>query len=495
MRLAQLLSIYPSLRWGDDPNVEVTGVTQDSKKIEKGSVFVAIRGSKSDGHDYLTQVCDRGAIGVVVEDKKRVPATFRGAVVEVQDTRLALDHLAAHYFGRPAEKLFCVGVTGTNGKTSITYLTECLLKEFGWKTGVMGTIDHHLLDRVWSSNLTTPDPLTLQRRLTEFCALGAAAAVFEVSSHALDQHRVDQIPFDGAVFTNLTRDHLDYHLNMAGYFSAKERLFRELLQSSTKDHPFAIVNGDDHYGRRLQISGRARTWYYGQGDVQLKFSIVRTDFSGVEFDLKSPRGQSRFFLPMPGQHNVYNAVAAIGVALMAGCSLDLCASALSEFRGVPGRLESVKNNRGIHIFVDYAHTDDGLRTVLQALQEIRRGVDSSIRIVTVFGCGGDRDQGKRPLMGQVAYEGSDLAFVTNDNPRTEDPEKIAQEILKGIPAEALNNKVFVELDRSKAIGRALQSAGNGDVILIAGKGHENYQIVGQETRPFSDLDVVKEWLS
>lgn len=494
MRLPQLLSIYPQLCWGQDPDHDVEGLTNDSRQVKNGFVYVAIRGHRQDGHQFLEAACAQGAIAVVVEDASAVPAHFKGAVVEVDSTRVALDQLAAHYFGRPAEQMFCVGVTGTNGKTSTTYMVEAVLGQFGWRTGVLGTINHHFGSRVWESQLTTPDALVLHKRLAEFRALGAEAAAFEVSSHALAQHRADALPFDVAVFTNLTRDHLDYHQNMENYFATKERLFREVLGRSPKAQLWAIINGDDPWARKLQVSDRARTWTYGQGAMDFRFHVRQQSFGGTVFNLKTPRGEIDVRLKLPGLHNVYNATAAMAVGLAAGASLATCEAAMAQFSGVPGRLQPVSNAQGFHVFVDYAHTDDALKSVLSALGEVRRQCQQENRILTVFGCGGDRDKGKRPLMARAAVAGSDLVFVTSDNPRTEDPERIIQDCVAGLPPEVLNQTVFTEVDRRAAIGRALQTAQVGDVILIAGKGHENYQIIGTEQRPFDDAEVVKNWL-
>lgn len=494
MRLSQLLSIYPQLRLGEQPNQEISGLTNDSREVKKGSVYVAIRGSKHDGHKYLNEVCKSEPAAIVVDDLALVPATFRGAVVHVENTRSALDHLAAQFWGRPADRLFCVGVTGTNGKTSTTYLIEKVLSRFGWKTGVLGTINHHLGTHVWPSQLTTPDPLVLQKRLAEFSSLGAEAVTFEVSSHAIEQNRVDHVPFDVTVFTNLTRDHLDYHGTMDKYFAAKARLFNQILARSSKPQTYAVVNTDDPWGKRIEVFGKSRLWTYGQREADLKFTIQAQSFAGTVFELKTPRGTEQVNLPVPGLHNVYNAVAAIGVGLAAGASLETCCEALQDFEGVPGRLQRVKSDAGFNVFVDYAHTDDALRVVLRALNEVRSAAKLSGRILTVFGCGGDRDKGKRPLMAQAAVEGSDFVFVTSDNPRTEDPMSIIKDTTEGILPELMGRQVFIEADRRMAIGRALQTAQVGDVILIAGKGHEDYQIVGTERLPFSDVEVVKEWL-
>lgn len=496
MKLAQLFASYSQYLMGkSSPTQDVSGITTDSRQVAPGTVFIAIRGTQQDGHDFLPRVLLKNPIAVVVSDKSRVPPEFQGAVLVVADTRSALDVLASRFYGQPAQDLFCVGVTGTNGKTSTAYMIESLLTAFGWPTGVMGTIDHHMGDRVWESQLTTPDPLVLQKRLSEFKALGAQAAVFEVSSHALDQRRVEHVPFDVTVFTNLTRDHLDYHKTMENYFAAKARLFEELLAKSTKAQTWAVLNGDDPWAKKINVSDRAQVWTYGQRPSDFQFQISNQGFAGTEFTLKSPRGSASVKLSVPGAHNVGNATAAVAVAMAAGASLETATEAMSQFLGVPGRLQRVPTARNLNVFVDYAHTDDALRVVLSALSLVReRSGLAQTQIITVFGCGGDRDQGKRPLMAQSAVEGSDMVFVTSDNPRSEDPEKIINDVLKGVPSEMINHKVFVEVDRRKAIGRAIQSAQPGDVILIAGKGHESYQYVGSEKIPFSDVKVAQEWL-
>lgn len=491
MKLAQLLSIFPQLRWGDATDKTVAEITQDSRQVKPGTVFVAIRGTTGDGHQFLQKACDQGAIALVVEDDKNIPPAYTGAVVKVHSTRRALDQLAMRFYGNPAAQLFCVGVTGTNGKTTITYMVEKILNHYGWPTGVIGTIDHHIQEHKWSSQLTTPDPLTLHRRLKEFVALGARAAAFEVSSHALDQARAESLPFAVGVFTNLTRDHLDYHQTMENYFAAKERLFTELLGKAPT--AVAVLNGDDAWIRKVRVKEGVTTWWYGQRDADFTFRILKRDLNGSLFHLSTPRGTTEVHLPCPGEHNIYNATAAIAAGLAAGCSLETAAEALSTFYGAPGRLQKVANDRGLHIFVDYAHTDDAVRTVLRALHQLRAEMQSKARIITVFGCGGDRDTGKRPLMAQAAAEFSDILMITSDNPRTEDPLKIIAAIEEGVPKN-WKGEVRVEPDRKKALALALQSARDGDVILVAGKGHEDYQIIGTQKYPFSDVEVVTELL-
>lgn len=489
MKLARLFSIFPDVVAASAAGVEVNKVTSDSRQVGPGVVFVAVRGTTSDGHDYLEGAARAGAAGLVVEDESRVPHGFGGAVVRVTNSRIALERLAEVFFGAPAKRLFCAGVTGTNGKTTVTYMIERILNHHGWLTGVMGTIDHHVGERKWESQLTTPDPVTLQLRLSEFLAGGARAAAFEVSSHALDQARAASIEFAAAVFTNFTRDHLDYHGSMEAYFEAKEKLFTRGLA----DGGFAILNGDDPAIRRVRVRDGATIWWYGVNEADFQFKILHTDLEGSRFHLNTPRGEITMHLPCPGLHNVYNAVAALGVGLAAGVPLAAAVEALTTFYGAPGRLEKIPNARGLHVFVDYAHTDDAIRTVSRALRDTIEAAGGGGRLLTVFGCGGDRDRGKRPLMARAACEFADVVIVTSDNPRTEDPRKILEDIVAGVP-EGWPGQRLVEIDRAKALAMALQTARKGDVILVAGKGHEDYQILGTTKHPFSDQKILAEHL-
>lgn len=491
MKLSQLLSIYPQLKWGSSPTSDIKGIAFDSRVVEKNFVFVAVRGNSSDGHNYLKTAVEKGAVALVVEEESKIPKNFTGAVVKVDDSRWALEVLASRYFESPAEKMFCVGVTGTNGKTTVCHLIEKVLERGDFNCGVLGTIDHHLGQKVWASELTTPDPVTLYRRLREFVSLDANAVAMEVSSHALTQARVDTLPFDVAVFTNLTRDHLDYHQTMENYFLAKQKLFNQLLGASDKKSKFAIVNYDDDFGRKMEVAGNSKLWSYGQSRSDFQFQIVEQDFSGSIFSVETPRGPATVNIPLIGSHNVYNATAALAVGVAAGMSLSSCVDALKTAIGARGRLDRVSNDKGLNVFVDYAHTNDALDNVLTTLLNIRARKNDKPKIITVFGCGGDRDQGKRPLMGKIAYEMSDFIVVTSDNPRTEDPNKIIKQILESIPRD---QKVKIEPDRRTGIEIGLNLAKKGDIVLIAGKGHEDYQIVGEKKIHFSDYEVVKEVL-
>ncbi len=499
MTLTELFSISSQFKLGNKPFCEISSITSDSRTAKAGDVFVAVRGRSHDGHRYLQDVCARNVAAVVVEDESAVPASFTGGVLKVANSRIALGELAARFYGDPARSLFCVGVTGTNGKTSTAFLIEAILNDFGMKTGVIGTVDHHLADRVWPTNLTSPEPVTLQKRLREFRDLGAKALVMEVSSQALDQDRAVSIPFEVAVFTNLTRDHLDYHVTMANYFRAKERLFRPQARtiSGLQTEPalkLAVINLDDEWGRKLELGQGVRRCGYGETHCDFQFQILEMNFKGTRFRLVTRQGEIEVDSPLLGRHNVYNVVAAIAVGVRAGASLETCALAVKKFNGVPGRLQPVPNTRGLHVLVDYAHTDDALREVLRALQAIRERAQLKSRILTVFGCGGDRDKGKRPLMAKAAIENSDLVFVTSDNPRSEAPAEIIRDILDGVPTELMNSKVFVEVDRKECIGKAIKRAVAEDVVLIAGKGHETYQIVGDRRVDMDDREIARSYL-
>tara|TARA_B100000749_G_scaffold279661_1_gene273152 strand:+ start:135497 stop:136984 length:1488 start_codon:yes stop_codon:yes gene_type:complete len=493
MQVSQLFAIYPEYRLGDHPEVEVHKLTFDSRNIEPNDVFIAVRGQNFDGHSVLKEVVENKPAALVVEDIQSVPEDFVGAVVVVSNTREALARLAHRFYGEPSHDLFCVGVTGTNGKTSVTYMIEKILTDFGWPTGVMGTVDHHLGGRTWPTNLTTPDPITITRRLVEMQAVGARAIVMEVSSHALSQFRAHGIAFDVGVFTNLTRDHLDYHSSMEDYFASKEILFSSLLGNSHKGSRAAVVNVDDMWGAQIQVSGGSKRVGYGKAAHHLKLSLQRMDFSGTRFQLSVHDEEYNGFIPVPGDYSVYNACAAIGACMHAGVSIASCLKSLESFDGVPGRLQRVENKSAGYAFVDYAHTDDALRSVLNVLQDIRRFSKDNHRIHLVFGCGGDRDKGKRPLMMDAAMAGADFVYVTSDNPRTEEPQKIIDDIIANTPKSLIEDKVMIEVDRKKAIEQALRNADQGDVVIVAGKGHEDYQIIGTEKHHFSDQEVIEEF--
>ncbi|MFV8249147.1 UDP-N-acetylmuramoyl-L-alanyl-D-glutamate--2,6-diaminopimelate ligase [Bdellovibrio bacteriovorus] len=493
MKLQHLFSILPGIPENAFSHIEVTGVFNDARLVVPGSVFVAIRGNKLDGHTFIPDAVAKGAVALVVEDRAKIPQGYEGVVLQVPNSREVLDVLASRFYWDPGQELFCVGVTGTNGKTSVTYMAEAILNHGKIPTGVIGTVNHHLGDQVWPSEMTTPDPVFLQKRLREFRSAGALAVAMEVSSHALDQRRVDSVPFNTVIFTNLTRDHLDYHNTMESYLEAKQRLFTDLLWKTHKRPCFAIVNTADKFGRRLRVADPAVLWTYGEKDSDIRYEILKMDFALTHFKVWTPVGEGEVRLPMSGTHNVMNALAALGAGLSAGLPLNICIEALDRFTGVPGRLQSVPNDKNLSVFVDYAHSPDALENVLTALNKVRENLQSKARIWTIFGCGGDRDKGKRPLMAEMALKYSDEVVITSDNPRTEDPQAIIQDILAGVAGSA-KVKATTVVDRKDAITQTLKRAQEGDVILIAGKGHEDYQIIGTQKFPFSDVKVAEEAL-
>ena len=509
MKIRDLLSVLPkeashlmstsATQLGPDQGLAVAlELTTDSRKVQPGSVFVALKGTKFDSHQELANVCAAGAAGVIVEDKKNIPSDYKGAVVEVKNSRQALAHLAARFYGDPSLHFFSVGVTGTNGKTSCTYIIEHILNSVHLPTGVIGTIQHRLRDQVWPTESTTPGPIELQARLSEMRASGARALAMEVSSHALDQYRADAIHFNAVIFTNLTLDHLDYHGAMEKYFAAKQRLFTDLLWETKKSPLIAAVNIDDEWGRRLKVAFPAETLTFGEKEgADFKFRSLKMDFSGTQFELKSLFGEFTAEIPLCGRHNLYNVVGCVAACLALGISPAISLKALETFPGVPGRLQRVPNTKGISIFVDYAHTPDALENVLSTLVKVREESSSQGKIWLVFGCGGDRDKGKRPQMAKIAERLADQIIVTSDNPRTENPLTILQEIVAGFSGGSATGMAGAKAykmieDRGLAIRTALQSARAGDVVLIAGKGHEDYQIIGTEKKHFSDFETAQE---
>lgn len=496
MKLSDLLYVLPEFKNQSDfaQNAEVVNLTATISEVQSGSVFVAIRGTKFDAHSALAEVVAKGALALVVEDANSVPKDFSGFIQVVPKTREALDALASQYYSHPSLRMLIFGVTGTNGKTSCTYMLEHILNGSRLSTGVLGTINHHLLDTVWPTDMTTPGPLDLQKRLFEMKEAGAKVIAMEVSSHALHQHRADGVHFNTTLFTNLTRDHLDYHQTMDQYWKSKERLFTDLLWKSQKRPKFAIINSDDEFGRRMSVCGEAIAWTYGQNsNADFCFKVERMDFGKTHFQLKCPFGEFRAEVPLAGLHNVYNVVGVLASAASMGLKIETALGALSSFKGVPGRLEKVDLQSPKNIFVDYAHTPDALENVLSSLQKIKKETQFSGQIFTLFGCGGDRDPGKRPLMAAISEKYSDQVFVTSDNPRTEDPQVIIDQIVKGF-SESYRQNLSVERDREKAIQLAIRQMKSGDVLLIAGKGHEDYQIIGTEKRPFSDVLVAQSVL-
>ena len=508
MRIKEFLTIDGVEAAEGNLDQEVTGLAYDSRRVGAGQIFFAVPGEKSDGHDFISDVVSRGAAGVVYSRQGEWPRP--AASVRVNNVRRTMGLWAAHFYDRPSRKLKLVGVTGTNGKTTLTYLIESVLDAAGLKPGVIGTINYRYPGREVPSHHTTPESLDLEEMLAEMAQAGVKSVAIEVSSHALAQERVRGLDFDVGVFTNLSRDHLDYHRDMDDYFLAKSRLFTDYLKISDKLDKVAVIYGEDPRGAELIAKVRSvglDVWSYGQGrqwDVHpLK---VATDVAGLRGIAQARETKIEFESSLIGAANLQNVLGAIGVACAFGLNADAVAQGIRRLKTVPGRLEKVENSLGISILVDYAHTPDALEKVLGAVRSLTRQ-----RLITVFGCGGDRDRGKRPVMGEIAARLSDIVIVTSDNPRTEDPLAIVDEIELGvrptgkkrlstssvgssIPAIDVDSGYYVESDRHQAISIAVQSAKAGDLVLIAGKGHEDYQILGTTKIHFDDREVAREAL-
>lgn len=462
---------------------EVKGITSNSKNVDEDFVFVAIDGTKHDGHKFVGEAVNKGAAAVVSKYKISDTGLRNNiSLIQVDDTRKILGALAARFYGYPSSSMKVVGVTGTNGKTTITYLLEAILKKNGVNPAVIGTVNYRFKEKVVPSQNTTPGPVELQQLLAEASSQGANYTVMEVSSHSLHQHRTEGIDFHSAIFINLTQDHLDYHKNKEDYFQAKAKLFNNL-----KAGAFAVINQDDAYGRRLIDMVKTDIITFGiDKDSDVTAKDIYFTSGHTEFTLKTPDDEMRLRTGLIGQYNVYNILAAAAWGIKEDISISAIKEALSVFYSVPGRLEKVPANNGVSVLVDYAHTEDALRNVISALRQV-----AEKSIIVVFGCGGERDKTKRPKMGLTVSELADFAIITNDNPRSEEPENIIEDIKRGIKKD--NYCVIPE--RRDAIGKALSLARIGDIVLVAGKGHENYQILKDKTIPFDDREVARECLA
>jgi UDP-N-acetylmuramoyl-L-alanyl-D-glutamate--2,6-diaminopimelate ligase len=474
---------------------EIRGIAYDSRKIRTGDLFVAIRGHLQDGHDYLCEAVKNGAVALVAEEFKEELGEGISRI-RVNDSRSTLSKLAVRFYGYPCEDITVLGVTGTNGKTSVTYILESILLAAGLNPGVIGTINCRFKGKVRSTNVTTPESLDLMRIIREMVDDGITHVALEVSSHALDQRRVEECRFNVGIFTNLSRDHLDYHNTMDEYFHAKSLLFKGMRPGGGRIKSVAVINQDDPKGNDLITRTSADVLTYGFADgCDLSAKDVFIGADGIKATLLTPEGEVRIRSSLIGRINLYNILAATGAALGLGIDINIIAEGLNRFIRVPGRLEPVENNKGLKIVVDYAHTPDALLKVQETLRPLVKG-----RLITVFGCGGDRDRGKRFDMGLVAGENSDIAVITSDNPRSEDPYSIIKEIEKGVicsgmkmaeqqPGSEINYPAYlVQIDRRMAINKAVSMADEKDIVLIAGKGHEDYQIVGTEKRSFDDKE-------
>lgn len=493
MTLRELLAILPEKDLRGNPDTEITGLAYHSGAVRPGFLFACWRGQKYDGHDFAPEAVRRGARALLVE--RGLELNGEVAQVLVPSSRRALALLAAQFWGHPSRKLRLVGVTGTNGKTTTTYLIRHILAACGHRVGLVGTVANVVCERELPVERTTPESVDILPLLARMAECGSTYCAMEVSSHALHQERVSGCEFAVAVFTNLTQDHLDYHPSLADYLEAKLRLFRMLgtgYLGGTVGKKLAVINTDDgSAGRFLEEARRAGAGVvsYGlHGGADVTAGDVRVTAHNTSFLARTPAGEAPVTLPLIGRFNVYNALAALAVAVGEGVPLAVAVQALARAPQVPGRFERVAEARDFTVIVDYAHTPDGLRNVLETARGITRG-----RVIVVFGCGGDRDRGKRPIMGRIARELADLPVLTSDNPRTEDPHAIISEIEEGVRAPG--HRYLVEPDRRRAIALALAEAQPGDLVLIAGKGHETYQVIGDRTLPFDDRQVVRELLA
>lgn len=467
-------------------------LTSDSNNVHSNSIFFAISGPNRDGHDFLDQVLKAKPVLVVLSYFPK--SLFKKQdfnFIQIDKTNHAFERCVAYSKNRPDQFMNIVGVTGTNGKTSITYMLEQVMTKLIGATGVIGTNNHRLGNQIWETNNSTPGPKELYERLDVFRLLKAKNVAIEITSHGLDQGRVESLSINSAIFTNLTQDHLDYHGTITKYFAAKEKLFNQLLLKSEKNNKVAIVNGDDRYGKKIKPVQGCYFLTFGQkkyNDIQ--FKVLKSDVSGTKIKITHPWGKS-FLLefPMPGVHNAYNLAAVYAWAGSQGISSVDFKNAIAHFPGVPGRLQRVVEVKEKIVFIDYAHTPDGVDKTLSTIRNLLKGKNK--KLITVFGCGGDRDRTKRPIMGQLAEKWSDVVFVTSDNPRTEDPDKIILDILKGMKSKKSR---FVFSDRAIAIHKAIELAKPGDVVAILGKGHETYQIIGTKTVPFDDYKEAMECL-
>lgn len=468
-------------------NVSVRAITDDSRAVSAESLFVAAKGERVDGHEFIPEAKRRGMLVLVSQQPVReVSLPF----VRVDDSRKALGLLGSRFYGDPSSHIRMIGVTGTNGKTTTTYVCKALLETLGHPVGLIGTVVYQIGERTIPATHTTPGSLELQQLLAKMVAGGCTTAVMEVSSHALAQERTSGCEFDVAVFSNLTQDHLDFHKTMEGYFLAKLRLFTGLTRG-LKANKRAIINIDDPYGNRIVEQSPAAVWTYAlKAKADLRAEAVRLSLQGTNFTAATPVGSFPIESQLVGEHNVYNLLAAIGVALHEGATPAQICEAVTKIMNVPGRFERVIAGQPFTVAVDYAHTEDALVRLLTAAQALKTG-----RIITVFGCGGDRDRGKRPKMGAAAVRYSDVVILTSDNPRTEDPLSILEQVEVGV-IEALRQRPHVQYrkvpDRREAIEDAVREARSADMVLIAGKGHEDYQIIGTKKVHFDDREVARD---
>ena len=496
MKLLKMIENIPACQVTGSRSQEITGLFYDSRQVVEGGAFFALPGVKVDGHLFVKEAIDRGAVAIFAEKTLALPAGV--SLVRVDNARKAMALAAQAFYGNPTADIPVIGVTGTNGKTTVTYLLEAILRAAGKRPAVFGTVNYRFGEVVLPSSHTTPESVDFLQTLARFRSQGADALVLEVSSHALDQYRVEGIQFDAGIFTNLTPEHLDYHGNMENYYASKAAFFRRLLPACGG---VAVVNLDDPYGKRLadEIPRALTCGSDEQAAVRVKSAHLSVE--GIKAQILTAQGEIELKSPLVGQFNLQNILCAFTAGLALNLDAALVAQGIASAAMVPGRLERIENDRGALILVDYAHTGDALDKVLATLQNLHPR-----RLVTVFGCGGDRDRSKRPVMGEVAARYSDLVVLTSDNPRTEDPLAILEEVRPGIErhhsrevslAEGkTGSRGFVVLpDRRQAIRYAVSIIAEGDILLVAGKGHEDYQIIGTQKHHFDDGEELRQALA
>ncbi|WP_139997937.1 UDP-N-acetylmuramoyl-L-alanyl-D-glutamate--2,6-diaminopimelate ligase [Paenibacillus paridis] len=488
MRLKEVAELLVTARLMGNGETEWNGIESDSRAVSSGQLFICLRGHTVDGHLYAPEAVEAGAAAIVAERALDLPVPQ----IIVRDCRLAMAAIANHFYAYPSQTLKLIGVTGTNGKTTTTYLIEQILNDQLLPSGVIGTIERRFAGKSFPMSSTTPQTLQLQRYLAEMRDAGTKYCAIEVSSHALEQGRVKGCRFRTAVFTNLTQDHLDYHETMSRYAAVKGLFFSRLgneYKAVENDRSYAVLNADDTISSAYAELTAAEVITYGiDNEADIRASNIRINAQGTTFHVHTFRGEADITLQMAGKFNVYNALAAIGAVLIEGVELSAIAESLRGIPGVPGRVEAVNAGQPFAVIVDYAHTPDGLENVLRAVQQF-----AEKRILCVFGCGGDRDRAKRPLMGKIAVQYADYAIITSDNPRTEAPELILKDIEDGLIRSHIEPSVYELIaDRRAAIQKAVEMASPGDVVLIAGKGHETYQDINGVKYPFDDREAAKE---
>ena len=482
MNFKELISKLRIHRAYGNLNVPVKGIAYDSRRVLKDFVFVAIRGFSTDGHKYIKQALDNGACALVVEKPIQ---NLNVPWVQVDNTRMALAEISAAFYGYPCNEMEIIGITGTNGKTTTAFLMNAVLKNLGYKTGLIGTIYNIIGEEMFESINTTPESLNLQHMLSEMSSKGIRHVTMEVSSHALSLYRTHGISFKAAIFTNLSQDHLDFHSDMNEYASAKAKLFEAAS--------LCVINRDDAWASQMIDASKGDVITYGiYNDADVMAKNIKIDSQGISFDVTGKYGNKNIKMKLTGKFNVYNALAAFSASMACGYEVEKVIDALEKVSTIPGRFELIKKGQPFAVVVDYAHTPDGLLNILLAAKNIVKN-----RLIAVFGCGGDRDASKRPVMGEIAAKHCDMVVITSDNPRTEKPSDIIEDIVEGVVRVKKQKEVWYEVieNRKQAISYAIKNAKPGDVVIIAGKGHETYQIIGNTKHEFDDRKVAYDVLS